>query len=165
MYLIYDRPLLKALGTLSALGPWLEGLLLLLTPRTTWGLLLLLLLLGDLVVDLDDDLDGDDLDGVAAVLLASLRLMMMMTPALLCRVRWTVSVAVPSRWMGSILGSAQEICLAIDLEASYLQIDRGKNPPFSWRDISSKYLAESKHFRTSFTYDIDAFLGSIRRSL
>ena len=23
-YLIYDRPLLKALGTLSALGPWLE---------------------------------------------------------------------------------------------------------------------------------------------
>ena len=41
-YLIYDRPLLQALGTLSALGPWLEGLLLLLlTPRTTWGLLLL----------------------------------------------------------------------------------------------------------------------------
>ena len=33
----------EALGTLSALGPWLEGLLLLLTPRTTWRLLLLLL--------------------------------------------------------------------------------------------------------------------------
>ena len=50
-----------ALGTLSALGPWLGGLLLLLllTPRTTWGL-------GD--GDGDDDLD-DDLDGVAAVVL------------------------------------------------------------------------------------------------
>ena len=49
-----------ALGTLSALGPWLEDLLLLLlTPRATWRLLLLLL--GDRVggLELVDEVDDD----------------------------------------------------------------------------------------------------------
>ena len=64
--------------------------------------------------------------------LSALRLVM--TAALLYRVRWTASVAIPSRWR-SILGSAQEICVAIEYSVKLPQ----PSPNRSRRDICPKY--------------------------